>query len=158
MQKAEFEYFSSSSSSSTPWPFLFLSNHFRTLRSLAMAITTVSKFINPSPPMNFILDYTLASNWKKIKQEARRPFSLSTTLRQWGAYQYETCSSKAALNSPKNELSEGQIRRQLALKLGTTANGDLDVETQRKVASFLNSRGQTLFTQSWTPAIDKNMK
>jgi hypothetical protein len=26
------------------------------------------------------------------------------------------------------------------------------------VASFLNSRGQTLFTQSWTPAIDKNMK
>lgn len=123
-----------------------------------MAITTVSKSINPSPPMNFILDYPLAATWKKIKQEVGRPFSLSTTLRQWGAYQYQTCSSKAALKPLKNELSEGQIRRQLAQKLGTTANGDLDVETQRKVASFLNSRGQTLFTQSWTPAIDKNMK
>jgi hypothetical protein len=108
--------------------------------------------------MNFILDITLAATWKKIKQESGRPFSLSTTLRQWGAYQYQTYSSKAALNPLKNELSEGQIRRRLAQKLGTTANGDLDVETQRKVASFLNSRGQTLFTQSWTPAIDKNMK
>ena len=44
------------------------------------------------------------------------------------------------------EINEVQTRRDLAVNR-TVA----DQETERKVEPFLNSRGQTLFTQSWTP-------
>lgn len=44
------------------------------------------------------------------------------------------------------EINEVQTRRDLAVNRTT-----VDQETERKVAPFMNSRGQTLFTQSWTP-------
>lgn len=52
------------------------------------------------------------------------------------------------------EINEVQTRRDLAVNR-TVA----DQETERKVVPFLNSRGQTLFTQSWTPTDpDTNLK
>ncbi|CAK9220137.1 unnamed protein product [Sphagnum troendelagicum] len=45
------------------------------------------------------------------------------------------------------EVNEVQIRRDLALKPTVE-----DPDTERRVVPFVNSRGQTIFTQSWTPA------
>jgi acylglycerol lipase len=45
------------------------------------------------------------------------------------------------------EINEVQIRRDLALKPTVE-----DPDTERRVVPFVNSRGQTIFTQSWTPA------
>jgi hypothetical protein len=45
------------------------------------------------------------------------------------------------------EINEVQIRRDLALQPTLE-----DPDTERRVVPFVNSRGQTIFTQSWTPA------
>lgn len=45
------------------------------------------------------------------------------------------------------EINEVQLRRDLALERSVE-----DQDTERRVVPFVNSRGQTLFTQSWTPS------
>ncbi|CAM6056206.1 unnamed protein product [Sphagnum tenellum] len=47
----------------------------------------------------------------------------------------------------ENETQVSKIRRDLALKPTVE-----DPDTERRVVPFVNSRGQTIFTQSWTPA------
>lgn len=126
-------------------PFLLGSFPLRALRRLAMAFNSLSAMA----PASFHLNAIRLATLKKDEEE-------------------DECSSRSvdddsssSASQPRlpllwfprfgrsvKEINEVQKRRELAMDRILEDSS----ETERKVVPFVNARGQTIFTQSWTPA------
>jgi hypothetical protein len=127
-------------------PFLLGSFPLRALRRLAMAFNSLSAMA----PASFHLNAIRLATLKKEDEEGDESSSV------------EDESSVSSASQPRlpllwfprfgrsvKEINEVQKRRELAMERILDDNAD---ETERKVVPFVNARGQTIFTQSWTPA------
>jgi hypothetical protein len=137
----------------------------RALRSLLMMFTSSAS--STAPPRTAYGLRQLPWMWSpgaKLKTDAVEEQQQEQQEEEDGDIENETQVSKVQPRLPLlwfprfgwsvKEINEVQIRRDLALKPTVE-----DPDTERRVVPFVNSRGQTIFTQSWTPAApDRSIK
>jgi len=130
----------------------------RALRSLLMIFTSSAS--STAPPHTAYGLRQLPWMWSpgaKLKTDAVEEQQQEQQDEEDGDIENETQVSKVQPRLPLlwfprfgwsvKEINEVQIRRDLALKPTVE-----DPDTERRVVPFVNSRGQIIFTQSWTPA------
>lgn len=121
-------------------PFILGSFPLRALRRLAMAFNSLSAMAPTSFHLNSIRLATLKKDEGDESQSAEDGESSAPQPRLpliWFP----------RFGRSVKEINEVQTRRDIAMARITDGE-----ETERKVVPFTNSRGQTIFTQSWTPA------
>lgn len=125
-------------------PFLLGSFPLRALRRLAMAFNSLSAMAPASFHLNAIRLATLKKDDAEGEGDAVD-----------GDGEGESSASQPRLplfwfprfGRSVKEINEVQKRRELAMERVLDSD-----ESERKVVPFVNARGQTIFTQSWTPA------
>ncbi|KAL3679901.1 hypothetical protein R1sor_022857 [Riccia sorocarpa] len=123
----------------------------RAIRTLALAITSLISFI---PVWKLYLPgYWLSKNGQ---DSGNRLFKQGRSATGAAATAATTAAMKAY-----NEVNDPQVRRNLAQNLSHLLVGPLCTEnwdSERQVRSFVNSRSQTVFTQSWLPVANENLR
>lgn len=124
-------------------PFMLGSFPLRALRRLAMAFNSLSAMAPASFHLNAI---RLATLKRDESDESQSDESVDEA---------ESAASQPRLpllwfprfGRSVKEINEVQKRREIAMERMVESD-----ETERRVVPFVNARGQTIFTQSWTPA------
>lgn len=131
-------------------PFLLGSFPLRALRRLAMAFNSLSAMA----PASFHLNAVRLATLKKGEEGDESSSQQSVEDDEDGEVSSTASQPRLPLlwfprfGRSVREINEVQKRRELAMERIMEDSED----TQRKVVPFVNARGQTIFTQSWTPA------
>lgn len=129
-------------------PFLLGSFPLRALRRLAMAFNSLSAMAPASFHLNAIRLVTLKRDEEGDESHNAEDGESSASQPRLPLLWFPRFGRSV------KEINEVQKRRELAMERIVDSD-----ETERKVVPFVNARGQTIFTQSWTPANpDVNLK